>query len=141
MEMKTFNNNRITFKYPVSWENEKPDTINNPDCIATLTKGEENLLNVVMFPTQTNLDDFKITMEDMIVDDGGVISESDFVTIAGKDAIRVVAEINTTDIIFEIYSYVFIIDRYIYIFELRTVDPKKETLDEYKELVDSFEVL
>lgn len=141
MEMKTFNNNRITFKYPVSWENEKPDTINNPDCVATLSKGEENLLNVVMFPTQTTLDDFKITMEDMIVDDGGVISESDYVSIADKDAIRLVAEISTTDIIFEIYSYVFIVNGVIYIFELRTVDPKKETLDEYKELVGSFKVI
>lgn len=141
MEMKTFNNNKITFKYPVSWENEKPDTFNNPDCIATLSKGEENLLNVVMFPTQTNLEDFKLKMEDMIVDDGGVISESDYVSIADKDAIRVVAEISTTDIIFEIYSYVFIINNKIYIFELRTIDPKRETIAEYVELVDSFEVL
>lgn len=141
MEMKTFNNNKITFKYPATWEEEAPDRANNPDCIATITKGEENLLNVVMFPTHTNLDDFKITMEDMITDDGGVILESDFVSTAGKDAIKLIAEMNTPDIIFEIYTYVFIVLNTIYIFELRTVDPQKETIDAYNDLVSSFEIL
>ena len=141
MELKTFKNKKISFKYPANWEKEQPDTFNNPDCIATLSKGDENLLNVVMFPTHSTLDDFKIKMEDMITDDGGVLIESDFVSRAGKDAIRVVAEMSTPDIIFEIYTYVFIYLNDIYIFELRTVDPKKEVLDEYDVLINSFEIL
>ena len=48
-----------------------------------MSKGEENLLNVVMFPTRTNIEDYKLFMEDAISDDGGVILESDFVEIAG----------------------------------------------------------
>lgn len=141
METKTFKNNNISFKYPADWESEKPDIINNPDCIATLSKGDENLLNVVKFPTHISLDDFKIKMEDMITDDGGVILQSDFVSRAGKDAIYVMAEISTPDIIFEIHTYVFIIDNYIHIFELRTVDPRKEVLDGYEFLIDSFEII
>lgn len=141
MELKTFNNKKISFKYPVTWENEQPDTFNNPDCIATLSKGEENLLNVVMFPTHANLDDFKIKMEDMITDDGGVIFESDFVMRAKRDAIRTVAEITTPDLIFDIYTYVFIDLNSIYIFELRTVDPRKDVLDEYDDLINSFKIL
>lgn len=141
METKTFKNNNISFKYPADWESEKPDILNNPDCIATLSKGDENLLNVVKFPTHTTLDDFKIKMEDMITDDGGVILQSDFVSRAGKDAIYVMAEISTPDIIFEIHTYVFIIDNYIHIFELRTVDPRKELLDGYEFLIDSFEII
>ncbi len=141
MEYKTFKNSKISFKYSVSWEKEHPDTFNNPDCIATLSKGDENLLNVVMFPTHTTLDDFKIKMEDMITDDGGILIESDFVSVEGKDAIRTVAEIHTPDIIFEIYTYVFIIANNIYIFELRTTEPKNDVLKEYDALINSFEIL
>jgi hypothetical protein len=67
--MKTFNTGKITFEYPVSWEVEKADILSNPDCIATLSKGEDNLINAVMFPTATNLDDYKIFMEDAISDE------------------------------------------------------------------------
>lgn len=141
MELKTFENKKISFKYPVTWEKEIPDTFNNPDCIATLSKGEENLLNVVMFPTHATLDDFKIKMEDMITDDGGVLLESDIVSRAGKEAIRVVAEMSTPDIVFEIYTYVFIYLNNIYIFELRTVNPTSETLGEYDDLINSFQIL
>ena len=56
--MKTFNSGKITFEYPVSWEVEKADILSNPDCIATLSKGQDNLINAVMFPTATNLDDY-----------------------------------------------------------------------------------
>ena len=139
--MKTFKNNKITFKYPLTWEKEQPNTANNPDCVATITKGEENIMNVVMFPTQVNLEDFKVKMEDIITDDGGVIFESDFVSVAGKDAIKLIAEMNTPDIIFEIYTYVFIIDNNIYIFELRTVNPQKEIIDSYISLIESFKIL
>lgn len=141
MDYNTFKNSKISFKYAVNWEKEHPDTKNNPDCIATFSKGEENLLNVVMFPTHATLDDFKIKMEDMITDDGGIILESEFVSRAGKDAIRTVAEMHTPDIIFEIYTYVFIISNEIYIFELRTTEPKKDVLDEYDILIDSFKIL
>lgn len=141
MELKTFENKKISFKYPVTWEKETPDTFNNPDCIATLSHGEENLLNVVMFPTHMELDDFKMKMEDMITDDGGVLLESDIVTRAGKEAIRVVAEMSTPDIVFEIYTYVFIYINNIYIFELRTVNPTSETLSEYDDLINSFQIL
>ena len=34
-----------------------------------------------MFPTATNLDDYKVFMEDAISDDGGVILASDFTKI------------------------------------------------------------
>ncbi|MDO5848831.1 MAG: hypothetical protein Q4P18_04805 [Methanobrevibacter sp.] len=141
MELKTFKNKKISFKYPVTWEKEQPDTFNNPDCIATLSKGDENLLNVVMFPTHANLEEFKLKMEDMITDDGGVLMESDLVSRAGKDAIKVVAEMSTPDIVFEIYTYVFIYLNNIYIFELRTVNPRNDLLDEYDALINSFEIL
>ena len=89
--MRTFNTGKITFKYPDDWEVEKADILSNPDCIATLSKGQDNLINAVMFPTHTNLDDYKIFMEDAISDDGGVIIASDFVQIADKDALNLPA--------------------------------------------------
>ena len=46
MEFRNVNTSNLTFKYPVTWEKEKADTYNNPDCVATLSKGEENLLNI-----------------------------------------------------------------------------------------------
>ena len=87
MEFREVNTNNLNFKYPVTWEKERADTYNNPDCVATLSKGEENLINVVMFPTRTNLEEYKLFMEDSISDDGGVILESDFVEINKKLAI------------------------------------------------------
>ena len=62
--MKTFNTGKITFEYPSNWEVEKADILSNPDCIATLSKGQDNLINAVSFPTATILDDYKIFMED-----------------------------------------------------------------------------
>ena len=106
--MKTFRAGNITFQYPVSWEVEKADILSNPDCIATLSKGEDNLINAVMFPTATNLDDYKVFMEDAISDDGGVILASDFTKIAGKDAIKLHANMDTPEINFDIHTYVLI---------------------------------
>lgn len=140
MELKTFKNKKILFKYPATWEREHPTTDINPDCIATLSKGEGNILNIVMFPTNMTLEDFKIRMEDMITDDGGVISDSTFVIKAGKQAIHTIAEITTPDIIFEIHTYVFIQSNYVYIIELRTINPM-DVLSEYDALIDSFEIL
>ena len=97
--MKTFNTGKITFEYPVTWEVEKADILSNPDCIATLSKGQDNLINAVMFPTATNLDDYKIFMEDALTDDGGVILASDFVRIADMDAIKLHANMDTPEII------------------------------------------
>ena len=47
--MKTFNTGKITFEYPSNWEVEKADILSNPDCIATLSKGQDNLINAVHF--------------------------------------------------------------------------------------------
>ena len=117
MEFRNVNTSNLTFKYPVTWEKEKADTYNNPDCVATLSKGEENLLNVVMFPTRTNIEDYKLFMEDAISDDGGVILESDFVEIAGKHAIKTNGN--------------------IYIFELRTVEASLEPVTEFKDMINT----
>ena len=117
--MKTFNSGKITFKYPQNWKVEKADILSNPDCIATLSKGNDNLINAVVFPTDTNLDDYKVFMESTIEEDGGVILSSDFVHIADKDAIKLHANIDTANINFDIHTYVFIENREIYIFELR----------------------
>ena len=68
MEFRNVNTSNLTFKYPVTWEKEKADTYNNPDCVATLYKGEENLLNVVMFPTRTNIEDYKLSAARRIAD-------------------------------------------------------------------------
>ena len=138
--MKTFNTGRITFKYPVSWEAEKADILSNPDCIATLSKGSDNLINAVMFPTATNLDDYKIFMEDSISDDGGVIISSDFVRIADKDAIRLHANMDTPEINFDIHTYVFIEYGDIYIFELRTLDVSGESEREFESMIDTFKI-
>ena len=139
--MKTFNTGKITFEYPVSWEVEKADILSNPDCIATLSKGEDNLINAVMFPTATNLDDYKIFMEDAISDDGGVILASDFVQIANLNAIKLHANMDTLEINFDIHTYVFIEQKNIIIFELRTLDVSGESEREFKNIIDSFKIL
>jgi hypothetical protein len=139
--MKTFNTGKITFKYPDTWEVEKADILSNPDCIATLSKGQDNLINAVMFPTATNLDDYKVFMEDAISDDGGVILASDFTQIAGKDAIKLHANMDTPEINFDIHTYVFIENKNIYIFELRTLDVSGESEGEFKDIIASFEIL
>ena len=138
--MKTFRAGNITFQYPVSWEVEKADILSNPDCIATLSKGEDNLINAVMFPTATNLDDYKVFMEDAISDDGGVILASDFTQIAGKDAIKLHANMDTPEINFDIHTYVLIENRVIYIFELRTLDISGESEGELTSIVDSLKI-
>ncbi|WP_432644840.1 PsbP-related protein [Methanobrevibacter sp.] len=135
--MRTFNTGKIVFEYPDSWEVEKADILSNPDCIATLSKGENNLFNAVTFPTATNLDDYKIFMEDVISDDGGVIISSDFIQIAGKDAIKVHANMDTPEINFDIHTYVFIEKKEIYIFELRTLDVSGESEREFKNIISS----
>ena len=139
--MKTFNTGKITFEYPPSWEVEKADILSNPDCIATLSKGQENLINAVMFPTATNLDDYKIFMEDAISDDGGVILASDFIKIADKDAIKLHANMDTPDINFDIHTYVFIEKGSIYIFEMRTLDVSGESEKEFEDMISSFKIL
>lgn len=139
--MKTFNSGKITFEYPVSWEVEKADILSNPDCIATLSKGQDNLINAVMFPTATNLDDYKIFMEDALSDDGGVILASDFIKIADKDAIKLHANMDTPEINFDIHTYVFIENGDIYIFEMRTLDVSGESEREFKNIISTFKIL
>ena len=139
--MRTFNTGNITFQYPETWEVEKADILSNPDCIATLSKGQDNLINAVMFPTATTLDDYKIFMEDAISDDGGVILASDFIQIADKDAIKLHANMDTPEINFDIHTYVFIEKGDIYIFELRTLDVSGESEREFKNIISSFEIL
>ncbi len=139
--MKTFNTGKITFQYPASWEVEKADILSNPDCIATLSKGQDNLINAVMFPTATNLDDYKIFMEDALSDDGGVILASDFVEIADKNAIKLHANMDTPEINFDIHTYVFIEGGEIYIFEMRTLDVSGESEREFKNIISTFEIL
>ena len=139
--MRTFNSGKITFEYPDEWEVEKADILSNPDCIATLSKGQDNLINAVMFPTATNLDDYKIFMEDAISDDGGVITASDFVEIAGLDSIKLHANMDTPEINFDIHTYVFIENGEIYIFELRTLDVSGESERQFKNIIQSFKIL
>ena len=139
--MRTFNSGKITFEYPDEWEVEKADILSNPDCIATLSKGQDNLINAVMFPTATNLDDYKIFMEDAISDDGGVIIASDFVEIAGVDSIKLHANMDTPEINFDIHTYVFIENGEIYIFELRTLDVSGESERQFKNIIQSFKIL
>ena len=139
--MRTFNTGKITFQYPDSWEAEKADILTNPDCIASLSKGNDNLINAVMFPTATDLDSYKIFMEDALSDDGGVILASDFVRIADFDAIKLHANMDTPEINFDIHTYVFIEDGNIYIFEMRTLDVSGESESEFKEMIESFEIL
>ena len=140
MENKLFQSGNVSFEYPDTWDIETADTFSNPDCIATLSKGESNLLNVVSFPTETNLDSYKEFMEKCIVDDGGVILSSEFIQIASMDAIKLHGNIKTPDITFDIHTYVFIQKGNIYIFELRTVDYSSEVINEYANLIESFKL-
>ena len=140
METKLFQSGNVSFEYLDTWDVEKADTFSNPDCIATLSKGESNLLNVVAFPTQTDLEKYKEFMENCIVDDGGVILDSDFTKIASMDAIRLHGNIKTPDITFDIHTYVFIEEGNIYIFELRTVDYSSQIIKEYDDLISSFKL-
>ena len=139
--MRNFNTGKITFDYPMEWEVEKADVLSNPDCIATLSKGQDNLINAVMFPTATNLDDYKIFMENAISDDGGVIISSDFTQIADMDAIKLHANMDTPEINFDIHTYVFIQEGNIYIFELRTLDVSGESETQFKNIMESFKIL
>jgi len=140
MQNRVFQSGNVIFEYLDTWEVEKADTFSNPDCIATLSKGENNLLNVVAFPTETNLDSYKEFMEKCIVDDGGVILNSEFIQIASMDAIKLHGNIKTPDITFDIHTYVFIEDGNIYIFELRTADFSSKTKKEYDDLISSFKL-
>lgn len=140
METKLFQSGNVSFEYIDTWEVEKADTFSNPDCIATLSKGELNLLNVVAFPTQTNLDSYKEFMEKCIVDDGGVILESDFTQIASMDAISLHGNIKTPEITFDIHTFVFIEKGNIYIFELRTAEYSSVTINEYYNLISSLKL-
>lgn len=139
--MKTFNTGKVSFEYPTSWEVEKADILSNPDCIATLSKGQDNLINAVMFPTATNLEDYKIFMEDALSDDGGVILASDFVEIAGMEAIKLHANMDTPEINFDIHTYVFIENGEIFIFEMRTLDVSGESESEFKDIISTFKIL
>lgn len=139
--MKKFNTGKITFEYPTDWEVEKADILSNPDCIATLSKGQDNLINAVMFPTATNLDDYKIFMEDALTDGGGVILASDFVNIADMDAIKLHANMDTPEINFDIHTYVFIENGEIFIFEMRTLDVSGESEREFKNIISTFKIL
>ena len=139
--MRTFNTGKVSFEYPDVWEVEKADIISNPDCIATLSKGEGNLVNAVMFPTATNLDDYKVFMGNAISDDGGQIFACDFVQIAGMDAIKLHANMDTPEINFDMHTYVFIENKIIYIFELRTLDVSGESEGEFKNMIESFRIL
>ena len=139
--MRKFSTGKITFKYPSAWEVEKADILSNPDCIATLSKGNDNLINAVMFPTATNFDDYKVFMENAISDDGGVILSSDFTQIAGRDAVKLHANMDTPEINFDIHTYVFIENKNIYIFELRTLDVSGESESEFNNIISTFEIL
>lgn len=140
MEKKLFLSGNLSFEYPDTWEAENPDTSNNPDCIATLSKGENNLLNVVAFPTETDLESYKEFMETCISDDGGVILDSDFIQMASMDAIRLHGNIKTPEISFDIHTFVFIENGDIYIFELRTTDYSSKAISEYENMVDSLKL-
>ena len=139
--MRTFKSGNVTFTYPDDWEVEKADILSNPDCFATLSKGQDNLINAVAFPTATNIDDYKIFMEDAISDDGGVILASDFVEIAGMNAIKLHANMDTPELNFDIHAYVFIEKRNIYIFELRTLDISGESERQFKNIIDSVKII
>lgn len=138
--MRTFNASKFIFSYPDDWEVEKADILANPDCVATLSKGNDNLINAVMFPTATNLEDYKAFMEDALTDDGGVIIASDFVKIADLNAIKLHANMDTPDINFDIHTYVFIEKGNIYIFELRTLDVSGESERQFKHMIESFKI-
>ena len=138
--MRTFNDSKFIFNYPDDWEVEKADILSNPDCVVTLSKGNDNLINVVMFPTATNLEDYKVFMEDSISDDGGVIIASDFVKIAEMDAINLHANMDTPEINFDIHTYVFIENGNIFIFELATLDISGESEREFKHMLESFKI-
>ena len=140
MNKNSFQSGNVSFEYLDTWIVEKADTFNNPDCIATLSKGENNLLNIVAFPTPTNLDDYKEFMENTISDDGGVILESDFTRIASMDAISLHGNIKTPEISFDIHTFVFIEKGNIYIFELRTAEYSSVTIKEYYNLISSLKL-
>lgn len=140
MEFNLFRSGNLSFEYPDTWQAENPDTSNNPDCIATLSKGENNLLNIVAFPTETDLESYKEFMETCISDDGGTIFESVFTKKALMDAIRLHGNIKTPQITFDIHTFVFIELGNIYIFELRTTDYSSKTVSEYENMVDSLKL-
>lgn len=140
MALKLFQSGNLSFEYDESWEVEDADTFNNPDCIATLSKGENNLINVVAFPTETNLDAYKEFMEKIISEDGGSILESNFIKIASMDAIKLHANIKTPEITFDIHTFVFIEKGSIYIFELRTVDYSSKSIGEYENMISTLKL-
>ena len=89
----------------------------------------------------TNLDDYKVFMEDALTDDGGVILASDFVKIADMDAIKLHANMDTPEINFDIHTYVFIENGEIFIFEMRTLDVSGESEREFRDIISTFTIL
>ena len=87
------------------------------------------------------LEDYKVFMEKCIVDDGGVILDSEFTNIASMDAIKLHGNIKTPKITFDIHTYVFIENGEIYIFELRTLDVSGESERQFKNIIQSFKIL
>ena len=138
--MKKFENNNIIFEFPDDWNVEKADVLSNPDCVATLSKGETTLLNVVKFPTNTDLDEFKPNMENMFEEDGGVILDSYLTNIANKTVIYLHGNIDTVDTNFDIHSFVFVENKIIYFFEFRTLEVSEDIIKEFNEIVNSFEI-
>ena len=138
--MKRFENKNIIFEFPDDWNVEKADVSNNPDCVAALSKGETTLLNVIKFPTNTNLEEFKPNMENMFEEDGGIIFDSYLTNMADKNVLYLHGNIDTVDISFDIHSFVFIENKMIYFFEFRTLEVFKEIIKEFNEIVNSFEI-
>ena len=141
MSEKNFNNGKVFFNYSDVWFLEEPDIKNNPDCIATLSKDEGNLINIVTFETEASIKEFKPLMEDMLKEDGGLILSSEIVEINNKSVIKLHANMSLPEINFDIRSFVFIEDSQIYIFELRTIDDSTNIVEDINNLVESFKIL
>ncbi|MDL2246388.1 hypothetical protein LJB96_02090 [Methanobrevibacter sp. OttesenSCG-928-K11] len=141
MTNKNFNNGEIFFDYSDNWFLEDPDTKNNPDCIATLSKNENNLINVVTFETEASLKEFKPLMEDMLKEDGALIISSNIIEINDKSAIKLHANMTLPEINFNIRTFVFIEDFQIYIFELRTADDSETAVEDINNIAESFKIL
>lgn len=138
-ELYTCSNEKLSFKYSDKWELDEIPNQSNPDCIATLTYEDGSILNVVAFPSQmSSLAEFKEVIQLSLLDDDAEIISSEIDDINGFSSIQIHSKITIPEIIFDMFTIVFLEDEFVYIFELRTVS---DIFNELIDIVKTFKIL
>ena len=138
-ELYTCSNEKLLFKYSDKWELDEVPHSQNPDCVATLTYEDGSLFSVVAFPSEMpSLGEFKEIIQSSLLDDDAEIISSEISKINNKSNIQIHSKINIPEIIFDMFTVVFLENNFVYIFELRTVN---DIVSEFMDIIKTFEIL